>query len=100
MRLNKALGYLPEHYELQESSFVDFMQTAAQQYEMSEEEKAAQKKSKNKAKRNRFLAIGLAAVGGGALIGLTGGLAAPLVAGKIKHTFHKKFRVIRKRSAQ
>ena len=41
---------------------------------------------------SRYFAIGLAAVGGGALIGLTGGLAAPFVAGTISncdilHTF-------------
>jgi hypothetical protein len=33
-----------------------------------------------KAKRNRWLAIGLGGVVGGVLIGVTGGLAAPLVA--------------------
>ncbi len=81
MRLNTALGYEVTDYELQEAVFVDFMQNAAEQYQMTPEEKKAQEASKKKTKRKRYLAIGLAAVGGGALIGLTGGLAAPFVAG-------------------
>ncbi|XP_060588948.1 transmembrane and coiled-coil domain-containing protein 4-like [Ruditapes philippinarum] len=49
-------------------------------YVMSEEEmKEKAKKSRNR-KVKRYALIGLATVGGGALIGLTGGLAAPLVA--------------------
>ena len=83
MRLNKALGLLVSDYDAQEAMFVDFMQSAAEQYQMSEEEKKAHESSRKKSKRKRYLAIGLAAVGGGALIGLTGGLAAPLVAGQL-----------------
>ncbi|KAL4221545.1 Transmembrane and coiled-coil domain-containing protein 4 [Mactra antiquata] len=49
-------------------------------YTASEEEaKEKDKKSRNR-KIKRYALIGLATVGGGALIGLTGGLAAPLVA--------------------
>ncbi|KAK3105277.1 hypothetical protein FSP39_021535 [Pinctada imbricata] len=52
----------------------------AKQYEMSEEELKEKKKKSRNAKLKRFALIGLATVGGGALVGLTGGLAAPLVA--------------------
>ncbi|XP_063713190.1 transmembrane and coiled-coil domain-containing protein 4-like isoform X2 [Symsagittifera roscoffensis] len=83
MRLSKSLGFSQADYEIHEASFVDFMQSAAEQYQMSTEEKKAQEASKKKSKRKRYFAIGLAAVGGGALIGLTGGLAAPFVAGGI-----------------
>ena len=45
----------------------------------SEQEDVRKKKARNQ-KLKRFALIGLATAGGGALIGLTGGLAAPLVA--------------------
>jgi hypothetical protein len=44
------------------------------------EEVKEKKKSETRRKRKRYFLIGLATVGGGALIGLTGGLAAPLLA--------------------
>ncbi|XP_074654422.1 transmembrane and coiled-coil domain-containing protein 4-like [Tubulanus polymorphus] len=47
---------------------------------MSEEELKEKKKAESKRKRKRYFMIGLATIGGGTLIGLTGGLAAPLVA--------------------
>ncbi|KAK3583744.1 hypothetical protein CHS0354_022776 [Potamilus streckersoni] len=49
-------------------------------YEMSEEEKQEKAKKRRKEKIKRYVLIGIATVGGGTLIGLTGGLAAPLVA--------------------
>ncbi|KAL3861907.1 hypothetical protein ACJMK2_007920 [Sinanodonta woodiana] len=49
-------------------------------YEMSEEEKLEKAKKRRKDKIKRYVLIGIATVGGGTLIGLTGGLAAPLVA--------------------
>ncbi|XP_070207687.1 transmembrane and coiled-coil domain-containing protein 4-like [Littorina saxatilis] len=52
----------------------------AHKYQMSEEEKAEQVKKAKRSKYKRFALIGLATVTGGTLIGLTGGLAAPLVA--------------------
>ncbi|XP_072035932.1 transmembrane and coiled-coil domain-containing protein 4-like [Amphiura filiformis] len=48
--------------------------------ELSEEEKKEKADTEKKRKVKRYLMIGAAAVGGGALIGLTGGLAAPLIA--------------------
>lgn len=49
-------------------------------YVMTEEEAAEKAKKAKSRKLKRYALIGLATVGGGALIGLTGGLAAPLVA--------------------
>ncbi|KUI62038.1 hypothetical protein VP1G_09162 [Cytospora mali] len=48
---------------------------------MSAEEEAEKRKQQNKA--GRFWKVGLASVAGAALIGVTGGLAAPVVAGAI-----------------
>ncbi|XP_069774901.1 transmembrane and coiled-coil domain-containing protein 4 isoform X2 [Narcine bancroftii] len=45
-----------------------------------EEYEVSQKKKDRKKKLKRYFLIGLATVGGGTVIGLTGGLAAPLVA--------------------
>ncbi|CAG5124187.1 unnamed protein product, partial [Candidula unifasciata] len=50
------------------------------QYEMSEEEKIEKARRAKRRKYKRYALIGLATLGGGTLIGLTGGLAAPLVA--------------------
>lgn len=50
-----------------------------QSYVSREQEAVKNKKARNQ-KIKRFALIGLATAGGGALIGLTGGLAAPLVA--------------------
>ncbi|GFR84577.1 transmembrane and coiled-coil domain-containing protein 4 [Elysia marginata] len=50
------------------------------QYESTEEEAQEREANKKKSKYKRYALIGLATVGGGTLIGLTGGLAAPLVA--------------------
>ncbi|BFZ23680.1 hypothetical protein BsWGS_26719 [Bradybaena similaris] len=50
------------------------------QYEMSEEEKIEKARKAKRRKYKRYALIGLATLGGGTLIGLTGGLAAPLVA--------------------
>jgi len=48
-------------------------------FDFSEQEVIRLKKARNR-KWKRYALIGLATAGGGALIGLTGGLAAPLVA--------------------
>ncbi|XP_022344967.2 transmembrane and coiled-coil domain-containing protein 4-like isoform X2 [Crassostrea virginica] len=52
----------------------------AREYQLSEEEEKEKNKSSRNKKIKRLALIGLATVGGGTLIGLTGGLAAPLVA--------------------
>lgn len=52
----------------------------SREYQLSEEEEKEKKKISRNKKIKRFALIGLATVGGGTLIGLTGGLAAPLVA--------------------
>ncbi|XP_052821109.1 transmembrane and coiled-coil domain-containing protein 4-like isoform X2 [Mya arenaria] len=51
-----------------------------QTYIMSEEEEKEKARKSRSRKIKRYALIGLATVGGGALIGLTGGLAAPFVA--------------------
>nr|XP_033777981.1 transmembrane and coiled-coil domain-containing protein 4 isoform X2 [Geotrypetes seraphini] len=48
--------------------------------EPSESAEASRKKKETRKKLKRYFLIGLATVGGGTVIGLTGGLAAPLVA--------------------
>ncbi|CAL1605499.1 unnamed protein product [Knipowitschia caucasica] len=48
--------------------------------EETEEESSRRKKKERGRKLRRYLLIGLATVGGGTVIGVTGGLAAPLVA--------------------
>ncbi|BFZ23203.1 hypothetical protein BsWGS_26242 [Bradybaena similaris] len=53
---------------------------ALSQYEISEEERLEKAKKAKRRKYKRYALIGLATIGGGTLIGLTGGLAAPLVA--------------------
>ncbi|CAG5128179.1 unnamed protein product, partial [Candidula unifasciata] len=53
---------------------------ALTQYEISEEERLEKAKKAKRRKYKRYALIGLATIGGGTLIGLTGGLAAPLVA--------------------
>ncbi|XP_065201540.1 transmembrane and coiled-coil domain-containing protein 4-like isoform X2 [Planococcus citri] len=55
------------------------IQYLLQKYEQSQEEKKATASRKLSAKAKRYAWIGLAAVGGGALIGVTGGIAAPLI---------------------
>ncbi|XP_061189624.1 transmembrane and coiled-coil domain-containing protein 4-like [Saccostrea echinata] len=52
----------------------------AREYKLSEEEEKEKAKTDKRKKIKRIALIGLATVGGGTLIGLTGGLAAPLVA--------------------
>ncbi|KAK7884819.1 hypothetical protein WMY93_027942 [Mugilogobius chulae] len=48
--------------------------------QLEEEESSRRKKKERGRKLRRYLLIGLATVGGGTVIGVTGGLAAPLVA--------------------
>ncbi|KFA63017.1 hypothetical protein S40285_07238 [Stachybotrys chlorohalonatus IBT 40285] len=62
---------------LMESSTADKNQKEA----MSAEAEAAKRQQDNKA--SRFWKVGLASVAGAAIIGVTGGLAAPLVAGAV-----------------
>ncbi|XP_033107674.1 transmembrane and coiled-coil domain-containing protein 4-like isoform X2 [Anneissia japonica] len=63
-------------------SFEDMIVESFVQEEVieSEEQKSEKAKRSRQTKVKRYLAIGAATLGGGALIGLTGGLAAPLVA--------------------
>ncbi|XP_032635434.1 transmembrane and coiled-coil domain-containing protein 4 isoform X2 [Chelonoidis abingdonii] len=67
-----------EELEVLEESLLESLKE--QEEEESETAEASRRKKERKRKLRRYLMIGLATVGGGTVIGLTGGLAAPLVA--------------------
>ncbi|XP_074162166.1 transmembrane and coiled-coil domain-containing protein 4 isoform X4 [Sminthopsis crassicaudata] len=68
----------PEELENLEEMFLESLKE--RQEEESEAAEASRKKRENRKKWKRYLLIGLATVGGGTAIGLTGGLAAPFMA--------------------
>ncbi|NXN31299.1 TMCO4 protein, partial [Nycticryphes semicollaris] len=67
-----------EELEVLEESLLESLRL--QKEEESETAEVSRKKKERRKKLKRYLLIGLATVGGGTVIGLTGGLAAPLVA--------------------
>ncbi|KAM5160568.1 transmembrane and coiled-coil domain-containing protein 4 isoform 1-T2 [Callospermophilus lateralis] len=67
-----------EELDVLEETFLESLKETKE--EESETAEASRKKRENRRKWKRYLLIGLATVGGGTLIGVTGGLAAPLVA--------------------
>ncbi|NXV74087.1 TMCO4 protein, partial [Atlantisia rogersi] len=67
-----------EELEVLEESLLEILKE--QKEEESETAEISRKKKERRKKLKRYLLIGLATVGGGTVIGLTGGLAAPLVA--------------------
>ncbi|XP_010137690.1 PREDICTED: transmembrane and coiled-coil domain-containing protein 4 [Buceros rhinoceros silvestris] len=67
-----------EELEVLEESLLESLKE--QKEEESETAEASRKRKERRRKLKRYLLIGLATVGGGTVIGLTGGLAAPLVA--------------------
>ncbi|XP_066126355.1 transmembrane and coiled-coil domain-containing protein 4 isoform X1 [Saccopteryx bilineata] len=67
-----------EELDLLEETFLESLKETKE--EESETAEASRKKKENRRKWKRYLLIGLATVGGGTVIGVTGGLAAPLVA--------------------
>ncbi|XP_065552728.1 transmembrane and coiled-coil domain-containing protein 4 isoform X4 [Lathamus discolor] len=67
-----------EELEVLEESLLESLKE--QKEEESETAEAARKKKERRKKLKRYLLIGLATIGGGTVIGLTGGLAAPVVA--------------------
>ncbi|KAF8777697.1 Transmembrane and coiled-coil like protein [Argiope bruennichi] len=64
--------------EIYEESVVDMLSREVQ--EISEEEQKANQRRKRNKKIKRYLLVGMATIGGGAVLGLTGGLAAPFMA--------------------
>ncbi|KAM3921252.1 transmembrane and coiled-coil domain-containing protein 4 [Leptodactylus fuscus] len=68
----------PETMEMSEESMMESLKKYTE--EPSESVQASRRKKESRKKMKRYLLIGLATVGGGTVIGLTGGLAAPLVA--------------------
>ncbi|XP_072283465.1 transmembrane and coiled-coil domain-containing protein 4 [Pyxicephalus adspersus] len=68
----------PETMELREETLMESLKQSTE--EPSESVQASRRKKESRKKMKRYLLIGLATVGGGTVIGLTGGLAAPLVA--------------------
>ncbi|XP_047648170.1 transmembrane and coiled-coil domain-containing protein 4 isoform X1 [Phacochoerus africanus] len=67
-----------EELDLLEETFLESLKETKEKE--SETAEASRKKRENRRKWKRYLLIGLATVGGGTVIGVTGGLAAPLVA--------------------
>ncbi|KAM4805569.1 transmembrane and coiled-coil domain-containing protein 4 [Urocitellus parryii] len=67
-----------EELDVLEETFLESLKEIKE--EESETAEASRKKRETRRKWKRYLLIGLATVGGGTLIGVTGGLAAPLVA--------------------
>nr|XP_054396569.1 transmembrane and coiled-coil domain-containing protein 4 isoform X4 [Pongo abelii] len=67
-----------EELDVLEETFLESLKEIKE--EESEMAEASRKKKENRRKWKRYLLIGLATVGGGTVIGVTGGLAAPLVA--------------------
>ncbi|NXS10625.1 TMCO4 protein, partial [Neodrepanis coruscans] len=76
--INWLLRIPLERLEVLEESLLESLKE--QQEEESEAAEVSRKKKEKRRKLKRYLLIGLATVGGGTVIGLTGGLAAPLVA--------------------
>ncbi|KAI0169167.1 DUF726-domain-containing protein [Hypoxylon sp. FL1284] len=83
--LTSALEIPPAFLNSEETEIATTMVEAAQKAErsggMSAEAEAQKRRDENKA--GRFWKVGLASVAGAAIIGVTGGLAAPAVAGVI-----------------
>ncbi|XP_005883097.1 PREDICTED: transmembrane and coiled-coil domain-containing protein 4 [Myotis brandtii] len=74
-----SLLHLPVgELDLLEETFLESLKETKE--EESETAEASRKKRENRKKWKRYLLIGLATVGGGTVIGVTGGLAAPLIA--------------------
>nr|XP_028597436.1 transmembrane and coiled-coil domain-containing protein 4 isoform X2 [Podarcis muralis] len=69
----------PAELEASEERLLECLKEEEEEEE-SETAAAARKKKEKNRRLKRYLLIGLATVGGGTVIGLTGGLAAPLVA--------------------
>ncbi|KAL1776366.1 transmembrane and coiled-coil domain-containing protein 4 isoform X1 [Sigmodon hispidus] len=67
-----------EELDILEEAFLESLKDTKE--EESETAEASRKKKEKWRKWKRYLLIGLATVGGGTVIGVTGGLAAPLVA--------------------
>ncbi|KAM6171951.1 transmembrane and coiled-coil domain-containing protein 4 [Erethizon dorsatum] len=67
-----------EELDVLEETFLENLKETKE--EESETAEASRKKKEKRRKWKRYLLIGLATVGGGTVIGVTGGLAAPLVA--------------------
>ncbi|KAM3618741.1 uncharacterized protein V6R79_024392 [Siganus canaliculatus] len=71
------LRVLPQQLEEFEETLVEKLREGGEE---SEEESSRRLRKERGRKLRRYLLIGLATVGGGTVIGVTGGLAAPLVA--------------------
>ncbi|XP_041062542.1 transmembrane and coiled-coil domain-containing protein 4 isoform X3 [Carcharodon carcharias] len=69
-----------EELEIFEESLVESLKEHKETETESEEFEISRKRKDRKKKLKRYFLIGLATVGGGTVIGLTGGLAAPFVA--------------------
>lgn len=84
-RTRVVIYHFCELFEIDPEKILKFEQSLVENFiqaqaEMTEEEKEEKRKKEVRRKVRRYFAIGAATIAGGALIGLTGGLAAPLVA--------------------
>lgn len=76
--MTSLLQWPVEELDILEEVFLESLKDAKE--EESETAEASRKRKEKRRKWKRYLLIGLATVGGGTVIGVTGGLAAPLVA--------------------
>ncbi|XP_046446039.1 transmembrane and coiled-coil domain-containing protein 4-like [Daphnia pulex] len=77
----QLFGLSVEHFEMLEDAIVHRVERGLRTKTLQEEER--EKKEMKMKKAKKFAWIGAASVGGGVLVGLTGGLVAPLVAGSL-----------------
>lgn len=65
--------------EMYEESVLEYLTVEEEEVPMTEEEEKEEARRRKYKKIKRYTAIGLATLGGGAVLGLTGGLAAPFI---------------------
>ena len=78
IKLANFLGSSLEYLELSELSLVEMLSTA--EVKNNDDDDQRQRRRNQTKKIKRYALIALASIGGGAILGLTGGLSAPLIA--------------------
>ncbi|KPM02347.1 DUF726 domain-containing protein, partial [Sarcoptes scabiei] len=79
IKLSNFIGSSYEYLELSENSLAEMLWVKMNNPYTNENDEENRKRQKNK-KIKRFALIALASIGGGTILGLTGGLSAPLIA--------------------
>ncbi|KAH7637741.1 duf726 domain-containing protein [Dermatophagoides farinae] len=80
IKLANFLGSSLEYLELSELSLVEMLSTAEVKNNNDDDDDQRQRRRNQTKKIKRYALIALASIGGGAILGLTGGLTAPLLA--------------------